>query len=153
MGPPPPQGYRIWRLLVVSTEGPLDFARGKLRPERRDQFQSQSILRICASSGRMSFAGRYAREGRGSSVLPAQARACLDRSISCRSRASSGKMPETVSRTRSLGCMRWLIAHKGGIEDTLGALSRSMDQVPARVDRHADFLIVIADAADLATAR
>ena len=62
-------------------------------------------------------------------------------------------MPETVSRARSLGCMRWLIAHKGGIEDTLGALSRSMDQVPARVGRHADFLIVIADAADLATAQ
>jgi hypothetical protein len=41
--------------------------------------------------------------------------------------------------------MRWWIAHKGGIEDTLGALSR--------VGRHADFLIVIADAADLATAQ
>ncbi len=46
---------------------------------------------------------------------------------SCRSRASSEKMSKTVSRAKSLGCMPWLLAHKGGIEDTLGALSRSME--------------------------
>src|SRR6266851_1249351 len=30
------QGYRMWRIPVVSTGAPLDFARGKLHAERRD---------------------------------------------------------------------------------------------------------------------
>src|SRR5713101_8021652 len=138
MGAPPPQGYRIGRLLVVSTEGPLDFARGKLRPERRDQFQSQSILRICASSGRMSFAGRYAREGRGPSVLPAQAAEKCPRLFRGPDRwdACGGRL-----RTRTVSRILW------------ARCRGAWNQVPAPVGRRADFLIVNADAADLATAQ
>src|SRR5260370_40490253 len=42
--PPARLGYRIWRLSVVSTEGPIDFARGRLRPERRDLLSTISGL-------------------------------------------------------------------------------------------------------------
>ena len=34
----------MWRFPVVSTEGPLDFARGKLRPERRDLLSTHKRL-------------------------------------------------------------------------------------------------------------
>jgi hypothetical protein len=49
--------------------------------------------------------------------------------------------------------MPWLLAHKGGIEDTLGGLSRSMEPGAGTGGSTRDFLIVLADAADLATAQ
>src|ERR1700730_8128285 len=41
---PPPGGLSHIATPVVSTEGPLDFARGRLRPERRDLLSTISRL-------------------------------------------------------------------------------------------------------------